>query len=100
MIVRIKRSRVLCSARPSALLSGSEQGFDDGFVSENDERCHCPQACRKRLVAAGLADPADNLLAAKLLQIISSAAGTILELALFAEWTDLRRQLGGGETVG
>src|SRR6516162_4305120 len=38
-------------------LSGGKEGFD-GFVSEDDQRGHRPEAGRERLEAAGVADAA------------------------------------------
>src|SRR6516164_6416598 len=45
-------------------LSGGKEGFD-GFVSEDDQRGHRPEAGRERLVAAGVADAANDLFAAE-----------------------------------
>ena len=53
-----------------------------------------------RLVAACLADPADDLLAAEFLQIVGGAAGTVLRLGLFAEGPDPTRQIGSREAMG
>src|SRR5438309_505783 len=58
-------------------LSGGEQGFD-GFVAENEEGSHRPETGQERLVAAGVADSADDVFAAEFLQIISSVARTVL----------------------
>ena len=55
----------------------SQQGLD-GVVSENDERSHRPETGAKRLVAAGVADAANDLFAAEFLQIISGVAGAVL----------------------
>ena len=76
-VVEIDRFWVVRSASRAERLSRSEQGFD-GFVSENDERGHRTQTGRERLIAAGVADPADDVLAAEFLQIISGVAGTVL----------------------
>jgi hypothetical protein len=53
-----------------------EQGFD-GFVSEHEQSGHRPKTGR-HLVTAGVADAADDLFAAKFLQIISGMAGAVL----------------------
>ena len=68
----------LCAPRRgSEWLSGGEQGFD-GFVVEDEERGHRLETGVHRLVAAGVADPADDVLAAEFLQIIGGGAGTVL----------------------
>jgi hypothetical protein len=77
IVVEIDRFWVVCAARGAEWLSGSEQGFD-GFVAQDEERCHRPEAGQQRLVAAGVADPADDVFAAEFLQIISGVAGTVL----------------------
>ena len=46
---------------------GSKQGFD-GFVAQDEERCHRREAGQQRLVAAGVADPADDVFAAEFLR--------------------------------
>src|SRR3984893_1048053 len=50
MVVEIDRFWVVCAARGAQWLSGSEQGFD-GFVAQDEERCHRPEAGQQRLVA-------------------------------------------------
>ena len=50
MVVEIDRFWVVCAARGAQWLSGSEQGFD-GFVVEDEERCHRPETGQQRLVA-------------------------------------------------
>jgi hypothetical protein len=50
-------------------------GFD-GFVPENDQGGHGWETAGERLVAAGVANAANDVLAAKLFQIISGVAGT------------------------
>jgi len=87
------------SAPRAEWLSRSEQGFD-GFVAQDEERRHRPETGRQRLVAASVADSADDVLAAEFLQIISGVAGTVLLMG-FA-W--LRAQTraatwGGGEAI-
>ena len=68
---------VVCSALRPEWVSGGEQGFD-GFVAENEEGSHSPETGQQRLVAAGVADPADDVFAAEFFQIISSVAGAVL----------------------
>ena len=80
-------------------LSGGEEGFD-GFVSEDEQRSHRSETGWERLVAAGVADPADDLFAAEFLQIIGGVAGTVLAWALLAECAHPSGHLGGGEAVG
>ena len=77
IVVGVDRFWVVRAARWAEWLSGGEQGFD-GFVSENEQRSHRPETGWQRLVAAGVADPADDLFAAEFLQIISGVAGTVL----------------------
>ena len=69
-VVAIDRFWVVRSARRAEWLSCSEQGFD-GFVAQDEERCHRPEAGQQRLVAAGMADPADDVFAAEFLEIIN-----------------------------
>jgi hypothetical protein len=76
IVVEIDWFWVVCAARGAQWLSGSEQGFD-GFVAQDEERCHRPEAGQQRLVAASVADPADDVFAAEFLQIISGVAGTV-----------------------
>ena len=76
VVVRVDRFWVMRAAGWVEWLSGGEQGFD-GFVAENEEGSHSPETGQQRLVAAGVADPAD-VFAAEVLQIISSVAGTVL----------------------
>jgi len=56
--------------------SGGEQGVD-GFVLQDEQRSHRTEAGRERLVAAGVADPANDVFAAKFLQIISGMTGAV-----------------------
>src|SRR6516225_6473703 len=60
---------------------GGEQWFD-GFVTENDERGHRPQAVGKCFIAARAADSGDDVLAAQLFQVIGGLAGTVLCVVL------------------
>jgi len=76
-VVAIDRFWVVRSAPRAEWLSRSEQGLD-GFVAQDEERRHRPETGRQRLVAASVADSADDVLAAEFLQIISGVAGTIL----------------------
>ena len=54
----------------------------------------------ERLVAAGVADPADDVFAAEFLQIIRGVAGAVLAWALFTECAHAGGDIRGGETVG
>ena len=67
----------MCSAPRAEWLSGGEQG-SDGFVAQDEECSHRPQTGWQRLVAAGVADPADDVFAAEFLQIIGGVARTVL----------------------
>ncbi len=58
-------------------LSGGEKRLD-GFVPQNHQRGHRPQAGRQRFIAAGVADAAKDLFAAEFLQIVSGVAGAVL----------------------
>ena len=60
-------------------LSGGQEGFDS-FVSEDEQRSHRSEPSWERLVAAGMADPPDDLFAAELLQIIGGVAGAVLAI--------------------
>src|SRR5258708_15640497 len=57
IVVEIDRFWVVCAVRGAEWLSGSKQGFD-GFVAQDEERCHRPEAGQQRLVAAGVGGPA------------------------------------------
>src|SRR5438132_10227650 len=61
-VVAIDRFWVVRSAPRAEWLSRSEQGFD-GFVAQDEERRHRPETGRQRLVAASVADSADDVLA-------------------------------------
>src|SRR6516165_1708150 len=99
LVVRIDRCWVVRTAGWVERLSGGKEGFD-GFVSEDDQRGHRPEAGRERLVAAGVADAANDLFAAEFLQIISGVAGAVLKWGSFARCAHLGGDLGGGEAVG
>src|SRR6266478_1503466 len=61
-VVAIDRFWVVRSAPRAEWLSRSEQGFD-GFVAQDEERRHRPETGRQRLVAASVADSADDVFA-------------------------------------
>ena len=67
---------VLTSGRVEGL-GGGEERFDS-FVAENDERGDRAKPAGERFVAASVADAANDLFAAKLLEIISGVSGAIL----------------------
>jgi hypothetical protein len=72
----------------------------DGFVTENDERSHRPQAAGKCFIAARAADAGDDVLAAQLFQVISGLAGTVLCVVLVTDGTHPGGDIGGGEAAG
>src|SRR5215475_4192966 len=74
VVVEIDRFWVVCSTGWAERLSGSEEGLDS-LVAENDQGCHRPETGREGLVASGVANPADDVLAAKFLQIVSGVPG-------------------------
>jgi len=76
-----------------------EEGFD-GFVAEHDEGGHRPETARERFVAAGVADAANDVLAAKLFQIITSVARAVLWVAVITEGAHPSGEIGGSEAVG
>jgi hypothetical protein len=80
-------------------LSGGEERFDDS-VAQNDERGHRSETAGERLVAAGMADAANDVLAAKFFHIISGVAGTLARVAVIGEGADPSGDIGGGEAVG
>src|SRR5258707_11380559 len=94
-VVAIDRFWVVRSAPRAEWLSRSEQGFD-GFVAQDEERRHRPETGRQRLVAASVADSADDVLAAEVLQIISGVAGGRSCWALFCGGGKPRPPAGGG----
>jgi len=53
---------------------GGEERFDS-FVAENDEGGDRPETVGERFVAAGLADAANDVLTARLFQIIAAWRG-------------------------
>jgi hypothetical protein len=84
MVVSVDRFWVVRPAGWVERLSGGQEGFDS-FVSEDEQRSHCSEPGWERLVATGVADPADDLFAAEFLQIIRGVAGAVLAWALFTE---------------
>ena len=80
-------------------LSGGQEGFDS-FVSEYEQRSHRSEPSWERLVAAGMADPPDDLFAAEFLQIIPGMAGAVLAWVLFTDCAHANGDIGGGEAVG
>src|SRR6516162_5251312 len=77
LVVGVDWFWVVRSAGWAEWLSRGEEWFDS-FVSENEGRGHCPQTRRERLVATGMADPADDLFATKFPQIVGGMSGAIL----------------------
>ena len=76
LVVGVDRFWVVGAASRAKRSSGGQQGFD-GFVSQDEQRGHRPEACRERLVAAGVADPPNDVFAAKFLEIISGMTGAV-----------------------
>src|SRR5262249_6090184 len=99
VVVEIDRFWVVCSTGWAERLSGSEEGLDS-LVAENDQGCHRPETGREGLVASGVADPADDVLAAKVLQIVSGVRGAVGYWGLSIRCTARSRNVGGGEAVG
>src|SRR5258705_7184150 len=94
-VVEIDRFWVVRSAPRAEWLSRSEQGFD-GFVAQDEERRHRPETGRQRLVAASVADSADDVLAAEFLQIISGVAGGRMWWAFLVGGAQPSPRPGGG----
>ena len=77
LVVGVDRFWVVRRACWVEKLSGGQEGFDS-FVSEDEQRSHRSEPSWERLVAAGVADPVDDVFAAEFFQIISGVAGTVL----------------------
>ena len=77
VVVAVDGFWVVWTAGWAERLSGSKKGFDR-LVAQHHQGGHRPQTARQRFVAAGVANPAHDVLAAKLLQIISSLAGAVV----------------------
>jgi len=99
MVVGVDRFWVVRTAGWVERLSGGQEGFD-GFVLEDDQRGHGPEAGRERLVAAGVADAANDVFATKFFQIISGVAGAVLQWRVLAQCAHPSGDVGGGEAVG
>src|SRR5207237_3128766 len=84
VVVRVDRFWVMRPAGWVERLSGGQEGFDS-FVSEDEQRSHRSEPGWERLVAAGVADPADDVVAAGFLPIIPGMAGGVLGWALVTE---------------
>ena len=99
VVVSVDRFWVVRPAGWVERLSGGQKGFDS-FVSEDEQRSHRFKPGWKWLVAAGVADPADDVFAAEFLQIIRGVARAVLARALFTECAHAGGDIGGGEAVG
>ena len=99
LVVGVDRFWVVRRACWVEKLSGGQEGFDS-FVSEYEQRSHRSEPSWERLVAAGMANPPDDLFAAEFLQIIGGVAGAVLAWALFTECAHANGDIGGGEPVG
>ena len=98
-VVGIDRLRVVGAAGWAKGASGGEQWFD-GFVTENDERSHRPEAAGKSFIAARAADAGDDVLAAQLFQVIGGLARAVVCVVLITDGTHPGGDIGGGEAVG
>ena len=74
VVVAVDRFWVVRATGWAERLRGRKEGFDR-LVAQNQQGGHRPETARQRLVAAGVADAAHDLLAAKFLQIISGLGG-------------------------
>src|SRR6202035_1323040 len=99
LVVGVDRFWVVRPAGWVERLSGGQEGVDS-FVSEDEQRSHRSEPGWERLVATGVANPADDLFAAEFLQIIRGVAGAVLAWALFTECAHANGDIGGGEPVG
>jgi len=81
------------------LLGSGEQRFN-GFVAENDKRCHGSGSLGNGFVSCGIADAANDLFPAELFQIVASTTWPVLGLVLLAQPAHLFSQLGSGEPAG
>src|SRR5690349_22015680 len=95
MVVGIDRLGVGHAAVWVKRLGGGQQRFD-GFVAENDQGGHRPEAAGERFVVAGVADAGNGVLAAKLLQIIGGVARAGLWVAGLGGGAQPRGGIGGG----
>ena len=77
IVVGIDRFGVVRAAHWVKGLGGGEERFD-GLVAENEQGGDRPETAGERFVAASVADAANDVFAAKLFQIISGVAGTVL----------------------
>ena len=77
VVVAVDRFWVVGTTGWVERLRGSKEGFDS-LVTQNHQSGHRPETARQRLVAAGAADPAHDVLGAELLQIISGLAGAVV----------------------
>ena len=70
VVMAVDRFWVVWTTGLAERVSGGKEGFDS-LVTQNHQGGHGPQTAGQRLVAAGVADPAHDVLGAKFLQIIS-----------------------------
>ena len=63
-------------------------------------RAASPEPAGERLVAASVADAANDLFAAKFFQIVSGVARTVTRATVVGERTDASGDIGGGKAVG
>src|SRR5207237_9913212 len=87
VVVRVDRFWVMRPAGWVERLSGGQEGFDS-FVSEDEQRSHRSEPGWERLVAAGVAEPADDVFGAEVLQIIPGMAGRCVGRGWFIQEPD------------
>src|SRR5258708_11253251 len=90
IVVEIDRFWVVCAVRGAEWLSGSKQGFD-GFVAQDEERCHRPEAGQQRLVAAGGGAARGAGFFARVVSRLTRLGGGGPPLGPFCGWSDAPR---------
>src|SRR5437868_14143379 len=74
VVVRVDRFWVMRPAGGVERFSGGQEGFDS-FVSEDEQRSHRSEPGWERLVAAGVAGPAGDGVAAEVFLVIPGMGG-------------------------
>src|SRR5947209_19598000 len=83
VVVRVDRFWVMRPAGWVERLRGGQEGFDS-FVSEDEQRSQRSEPGWERLVAAGGADPAVDVVAAWFVPLVPGLGGGVYGLGLFA----------------
>jgi hypothetical protein len=83
VVVSVDRFWVVRSAGWVERSSGGQEGFDS-FVSEDEQGSHRSEPGWERLVAAGVADPADDVFAAEFLLSRHSSSVPVTHKAVAA----------------